>query len=171
MKPQPILTNPCLKFFLLLVLQTLLCKIEAKMLTLPLKSQVIPSGYPPRPPNKLRFHHNVSLTVPSLLEHLHRMFLWLLTQEVNFHGFTAETPPYPTRFSTRIFLLLIYPFRVHRLLARPGPEISLYPLLVTQITSATLLFHMLMLLPRKEILLLIYSGLEDPLTRKLYLGA
>lgn len=33
------------------------------MLTLPLKSQVIPSGYLPRQPNKLRFHHNVSLTV------------------------------------------------------------------------------------------------------------
>lgn len=38
-------------------------KSEAKILTLPLKSQVIPSGYLPRPPNKLRFHHNVSLTV------------------------------------------------------------------------------------------------------------
>ncbi|XP_027349738.1 aspartic proteinase PCS1 [Abrus precatorius] len=33
------------------------------MLALPLKSQLIPSGYLPRPPNKLRFHHNVSLTV------------------------------------------------------------------------------------------------------------
>ncbi|KAF7825648.1 aspartic proteinase PCS1 [Senna tora] len=27
------------------------------------KTQVIPSGFLPRPPNKLRFHHNVSLTV------------------------------------------------------------------------------------------------------------
>jgi len=36
---------------------------EAKTLTLPLNSQVIPSGYLPRPPNKLRFNHNVSLTI------------------------------------------------------------------------------------------------------------
>ncbi|KAJ4849169.1 Glutathione gamma-glutamylcysteinyltransferase 1 [Turnera subulata] len=33
------------------------------MLVLPLKTQVIPSGSVPRSPNKLPFHHNVSLTV------------------------------------------------------------------------------------------------------------
>uniref|UniRef100_A0A1D1XIX3 Aspartic proteinase nepenthesin-2 n=1 Tax=Anthurium amnicola TaxID=1678845 RepID=A0A1D1XIX3_9ARAE len=33
-------------------------------LILPLKTQQIPSGSIPRPPNKLYFHHNVSLTVP-----------------------------------------------------------------------------------------------------------
>nr|KYP34645.1 Aspartic proteinase nepenthesin-1 [Cajanus cajan] len=48
---------------MLLILQTFLATSEAKTLALPLKSQVIPSGYLPRPPNKLRFHHNVSLTV------------------------------------------------------------------------------------------------------------
>ncbi|XP_061353342.1 aspartic proteinase PCS1-like [Gastrolobium bilobum] len=63
-------TNPYLKLLILLILQTTLdinqinhYYSEAKMLALPLKSQVIPSGYLPRPPNKLRFHHNVSLTV------------------------------------------------------------------------------------------------------------
>lgn len=75
MRPQPTCsTKPCLKLVVLLILQTLSLgsgitstttqmNSEAKMLTLPLKSQVIPSGYLPRPPNKLRFHHNVSLTV------------------------------------------------------------------------------------------------------------
>uniref|UniRef100_A0A6N2LV83 Peptidase A1 domain-containing protein n=1 Tax=Salix viminalis TaxID=40686 RepID=A0A6N2LV83_SALVM len=33
------------------------------MLILPLKTQVIPSRLVPRSPNKLSFHHNVSLTV------------------------------------------------------------------------------------------------------------
>ncbi|KAL2336590.1 hypothetical protein Fmac_011036 [Flemingia macrophylla] len=55
--------NPCLKHLILLILQTFLSTSEAKIQALPLKSQVIPSGYLPRPPNKLRFHHNVSLTV------------------------------------------------------------------------------------------------------------
>lgn len=32
-------------------------------LVFPLKTQLIPSGSIPRSPNKLRFHHNVSLTV------------------------------------------------------------------------------------------------------------
>ncbi|KAK7256762.1 hypothetical protein RIF29_30225 [Crotalaria pallida] len=61
-------TNPCLKLLILLILQTSLShchesKSKMMMLALPLKSQVIPSGYLPRPPNKLRFHHNISLTV------------------------------------------------------------------------------------------------------------
>ncbi|KAK7395266.1 hypothetical protein VNO78_15817 [Psophocarpus tetragonolobus] len=54
----------CLKLGILLILQTLLGTSDAKTLALPLKSQVIPSGYLPRPPNKLRFHHKVSLTIP-----------------------------------------------------------------------------------------------------------
>ncbi|MED6137809.1 Glutathione gamma-glutamylcysteinyltransferase 1, partial [Stylosanthes scabra] len=60
-----------LKLFFLLILQTSVITIfqiknihcEAKTLTLPLKSRLIPSGVLPRPPNKLFFHHNVSLTV------------------------------------------------------------------------------------------------------------
>ncbi|CAJ2670383.1 unnamed protein product [Trifolium pratense] len=58
-----IFTNPFLKILSFIILQTLPLITQTKMLTLPLKSQVIPSGYLPRPPNKLRFHHNVSLTV------------------------------------------------------------------------------------------------------------
>ncbi|CAL5192116.1 unnamed protein product [Lathyrus oleraceus] len=56
-------TNPFLKILTFFILQTLPLLTQTKMLTLPLKSQVISSGYLPRPPNKLRFHHNVSLTV------------------------------------------------------------------------------------------------------------
>ncbi|TKY66006.1 Aspartic proteinase PCS1 [Spatholobus suberectus] len=69
MRPQTICTshaihtNPCLKLVILLIFQTSIGICEAKTLALPLKSQVIPSGYLPRPPNKLRFHHNVSLAV------------------------------------------------------------------------------------------------------------
>lgn len=36
---------------------------SSSLLLLPLKTRVISSGFLPRPPNKLRFHHNVSLTV------------------------------------------------------------------------------------------------------------
>ncbi|KAL5057903.1 hypothetical protein RYX36_029507 [Vicia faba] len=56
-------TNPFLKILTFFILQTLPLITQTKILTLPLKSQVISSGYLPRPPNKLRFHHNVSLTV------------------------------------------------------------------------------------------------------------
>ncbi|KAK7292946.1 hypothetical protein RJT34_15804 [Clitoria ternatea] len=67
MRPQS--TNTHLKLFIILILQTPFgittthYNSKAKTLTLPLKSQVISNGYLPRPPNKLRFHHNVSLTV------------------------------------------------------------------------------------------------------------
>ncbi|KAK7339672.1 hypothetical protein VNO77_20353 [Canavalia gladiata] len=69
MRPQTISTTPCLKLLILLILETSfgifndMKHYEAKMLALPIKSQVIHSGYLPRPPNKLRFQHNVSLTV------------------------------------------------------------------------------------------------------------
>uniref|UniRef100_A0A6M2EJA6 Peptidase A1 domain-containing protein n=1 Tax=Populus davidiana TaxID=266767 RepID=A0A6M2EJA6_9ROSI len=66
-------TNPNLKSLFLLshTVLTLLLIVESqhclssspKMLILPLKTQVIPSGSVPRSPNKLPFHHNVSLTV------------------------------------------------------------------------------------------------------------
>ena len=36
---------------------------QTPTLVLPLKTQIIPTGSIPRPPNKLPFHHNVSLTV------------------------------------------------------------------------------------------------------------
>ncbi|XP_028773048.1 aspartic proteinase PCS1-like isoform X1 [Neltuma alba] len=56
--------DPCLKSLVLLVLVHVnLCFSETQMLLLSLKTQVIPSGYLPRPPDKLRFHHNVSLSV------------------------------------------------------------------------------------------------------------
>ncbi|KAI4354525.1 hypothetical protein L6164_003378 [Bauhinia variegata] len=62
MRPQSLhfFPNPYL-IFLLSIIQMKLCFSE--MLVLPLKTQLIPSGFLPRPPNKLRFHHNVSLTV------------------------------------------------------------------------------------------------------------
>ncbi|KAJ7950286.1 aspartic proteinase PCS1 [Quillaja saponaria] len=63
-------TNSYPKFLPLLILytslsliQTQLCFSQNAMLVLPLKTQLIPSGSVPRPPNKLHFHHNVSLTV------------------------------------------------------------------------------------------------------------
>ncbi|XP_058751185.1 aspartic proteinase PCS1 [Vicia villosa] len=56
-------TNPLLKILTFFILHTFPLITQSKILTLPLKSQVISSGYLPRPPNKLRFHHNVSLTV------------------------------------------------------------------------------------------------------------
>lgn len=59
--------NPCLKFqsFLLLLSFTLieLSSSQSPTLVLPLKTQEIPSGSFPKPPNKLPFHHNVSLIV------------------------------------------------------------------------------------------------------------
>lgn len=59
--------NPCLKFqsFLLLLTFTLieLSSSQSPTLVLPLKTQEIPSGSFPKPPNKLAFHHNVSLIV------------------------------------------------------------------------------------------------------------
>jgi len=55
--------TPCLNLAILLILRTFLSMCEAKILALPLKSKVIPSGYLPSPPNKLRFNHNVSLTI------------------------------------------------------------------------------------------------------------
>lgn len=66
--------NPCFEFLYFLILCAVLCFItQTKLcfssqgtptaLVLPLKTQVIPSGSLPRSPNKLRFHHNVSLTV------------------------------------------------------------------------------------------------------------
>ncbi|XP_019412745.1 PREDICTED: aspartic proteinase PCS1-like [Lupinus angustifolius] len=74
MKPQNPYTkhiiskNPCLKLLILLILSIQMknyqCEDETKkILTLPLKSQVIPYGYLPRTPNKLNFQHNISLTV------------------------------------------------------------------------------------------------------------
>lgn len=61
---------PFLNSLSLLVLYTAFCAIgielsssQAPTLVLPLKTQVVPSGSVPRPPNKLPFHHNVSLTV------------------------------------------------------------------------------------------------------------
>ncbi|KAL9315457.1 hypothetical protein ACSQ67_016458 [Phaseolus vulgaris] len=65
MRPKTTCTilTPCFNFAILLILRTCLSMCEAKTLALPLKSQVIPSGYLPRPPNKLRFNHNVSLTI------------------------------------------------------------------------------------------------------------
>ncbi|CAN6581266.1 unnamed protein product [Malus baccata var. baccata] len=62
--------NPSLKFqsFLLIFSATLLiCFTESKLQTpqliLPLRTQQIPSGSLPKSPNKLPFHHNVTLTV------------------------------------------------------------------------------------------------------------
>lgn len=52
-----------ISLLLLLLLQINLCFSGTQTLLLPLKTQVITSGFLPRPPNKLRFHHNVSLTV------------------------------------------------------------------------------------------------------------
>ncbi|KAK4268742.1 hypothetical protein QN277_025354 [Acacia crassicarpa] len=53
-----------LKSFVLLILSHVnLCFSETPLLLLSLKTQVIPSGYLPRAPDKLRFHHNVSLSV------------------------------------------------------------------------------------------------------------
>ncbi|XP_059667845.1 aspartic proteinase PCS1 [Cornus florida] len=50
--------------FLCLLLQTKLCfSSTTQMLVLPLKTQLIPSGPLSRPPNRLPFHHNVTLTV------------------------------------------------------------------------------------------------------------
>ncbi|KOM38037.1 hypothetical protein LR48_Vigan03g141900 [Vigna angularis] len=68
MRPKTTCTNHtvltrCFSLAIILILRTSLTTSEAKTLTLPLKSQVIPSGYLPRPPNKLRFNHNVSLTI------------------------------------------------------------------------------------------------------------
>lgn len=51
-------------FTLFLSIQTQLCfSLATQMLVLPLKTQEIPSGSLRRPPNKLHFHHNVTLTV------------------------------------------------------------------------------------------------------------
>lgn len=62
--------SPFLKSISLLVFYAAFCSIgtelsssQAPTLVLPLKTQVVPSGSVPRPPNKLPFHHNVSLTV------------------------------------------------------------------------------------------------------------
>ncbi|KAI9116145.1 hypothetical protein K1719_013075 [Acacia pycnantha] len=48
---------------LLILIHINLCFSETPLLLLSLKTQVIPSGYLPRAPDKLRFHHNVSLSV------------------------------------------------------------------------------------------------------------
>ncbi|KAL5161830.1 Aspartic proteinase PCS1 [Glycine soja] len=68
MRPKATPTIPYLKFIIFFIIEAPIGiffnnHCEAKTLALPLKSQVIPSGYLPRPPNKLRFHHNVSLTI------------------------------------------------------------------------------------------------------------
>ncbi|XP_004302769.1 PREDICTED: aspartic proteinase PCS1 [Fragaria vesca subsp. vesca] len=59
--------NPCLNFHYFLLLLTLtsttLCSSQSPTLILPLKTQEIPSGSFPKSPNKLPFHHNVTLTV------------------------------------------------------------------------------------------------------------
>ncbi|KAL6142136.1 hypothetical protein ACLB2K_060419 [Fragaria x ananassa] len=59
--------NPCLNFHYCLLLLTLtsttLCSSQSPTLILPLKTQEIPSGSFPKSPNKLPFHHNVTLTV------------------------------------------------------------------------------------------------------------
>ncbi|KAL6146015.1 hypothetical protein ACLB2K_056698 [Fragaria x ananassa] len=59
--------NPCLNFHYFLLLLTLTstthCSSQSPTLILPLKTQEIPSGSFPKSPNKLPFHHNVTLTV------------------------------------------------------------------------------------------------------------
>lgn len=51
-------------FLVQIQIQVCLCASKSiDMLVLPLKTQVVPSGSFPRSPNKLHFHHNVSLTV------------------------------------------------------------------------------------------------------------
>ncbi|KAK6942982.1 Xylanase inhibitor, C-terminal [Dillenia turbinata] len=59
------MTNPSLIFLFLsfFISQTQPCSSQLQSLILPLKTQLIPSGSLPRSPNKLQFHHNVSLTV------------------------------------------------------------------------------------------------------------
>ncbi|KAF8397453.1 hypothetical protein HHK36_016370 [Tetracentron sinense] len=46
-----------------LLIQSYICFGSKETLVLALKTQVIPSGSVPKPPNKLSFHHNVSLTI------------------------------------------------------------------------------------------------------------
>ncbi|KAL6138751.1 hypothetical protein ACLB2K_064030 [Fragaria x ananassa] len=59
--------NPCLNFHYFLLLlsltSTTLCSSQSPTLILPLKTQEISSGSFPKSPNKLPFHHNVTLTV------------------------------------------------------------------------------------------------------------
>ncbi|KAL5809291.1 hypothetical protein ACOSQ3_029982 [Xanthoceras sorbifolium] len=64
------LSDPYLKYLcfpllhmLFIQMQLSFCFSSREMLILPMKTQVIPSGSVPRSPNKLPFHHNVSLTV------------------------------------------------------------------------------------------------------------
>ncbi|XP_031276897.1 aspartic proteinase PCS1-like [Pistacia vera] len=61
----PYLRNPSFVFLyiLLIQIQFQLSFSSQDMLILSLKTQLIPSGSVPRSPNKLPFHHNVSLTV------------------------------------------------------------------------------------------------------------
>ncbi|XP_075637910.1 aspartic proteinase PCS1 isoform X2 [Castanea sativa] len=61
-------TTPFLKSLSFLIFYAAFCSSSSSTsqtptLVLPLKTQIIPSGSIPRPPNKLPFHHNVSLTV------------------------------------------------------------------------------------------------------------
>ncbi|ONI03462.1 hypothetical protein PRUPE_6G258100 [Prunus persica] len=67
------LQNPCLKFqsfiffcsvtVLICFTESKLCSPQTQTLVLPLKTQQIPSGSLPKSPNRLPFHHNVTLTV------------------------------------------------------------------------------------------------------------
>lgn len=56
-------TNPYLKSLFFVNFFLLFSFIQSQMLVLPLKLKVNPSGFLPRPPNKIRFHHNVSLII------------------------------------------------------------------------------------------------------------
>ncbi|CAK9157303.1 unnamed protein product [Ilex paraguariensis] len=50
-------------FLFCIFIQANLCRSSTKSVILPLKTKQISSGSIPKPPNKLSFHHNVSLTV------------------------------------------------------------------------------------------------------------
>lgn len=54
---------PLLLLLALSLIHAQLCFSPIERLVLPLKTQLIPSGSLPRSPNKLHFHHNVTLTV------------------------------------------------------------------------------------------------------------